>query len=117
MPKRPRTTPRTTRARQTVLSGHRRDIEAYCDSVLDGKVVTGLLERAAVERYRKDLETAGARGLYLDWDEAYRSIDFIECLKHSTREYAARPIAKECPRSESWAEECKRLISSDFAAN
>jgi hypothetical protein len=84
-----------------VLTGHRRDIEAYCDSVLDGKVITGTLERAAIQRYRNDLDSAGGRGFFLDWDDANRSIDFIQCLKHSTRDYAARHLAKEGERSQS----------------
>ena len=93
MPKRrPVPKPRTTRQRQSVLTGHRREIEAYCDSVLDGKVITGTLERAAVERYRDDLIHAGDRGFYMDWDDAFRSIDFIQCLKHSTGEFDGCPF-------------------------
>ena len=84
--------PRTTRRRAAVFSGHRREIEAYCDDVLNGKIVTGQLERAAVERYRRDLDTAGSRGLYLDETDLNRTIDFIQCLKHSTGEFDGKPF-------------------------
>ena len=78
------------RPRPAKWVGHRREIEAYCDAVLSDAVVVGKLERAAVERYRRDCESAGSRGLYLDEDDLNLSIDFIQILKHSTGEFAGQ---------------------------
>lgn len=73
--------------RKVRVSPHRRDLETYCDSVLDGKIKTGHLEFAAVQRYRYDCDSAGSRGMYWDDDEFELTIKFIELLKHSTGEF------------------------------
>ena len=78
--------------RVLAASGHRADIERYVDDVLSDRVVTGRLERAACERWIRDCDTAGSRGLYLDEADLNRTIDFIQLLKHSTGEFDGQPF-------------------------
>ena len=78
--------------RRPRLSKHSKDLERYCDDIVEGKTIVGKLERAAVERYRHDCDTAGARGLYWDDEEFERTITFVELLKHSTGEFAGHPF-------------------------
>ncbi|WP_157605225.1 terminase large subunit [Schlesneria paludicola] len=78
--------------RKCRVSANRRDLERYCDDVLAKKVVVGTLERAAVERYRHDCDTAGARGIYWDDEDFERTISFVQLLKHSTGEFCGHPF-------------------------
>lgn len=84
--------PKPSAPRKCRVSANRRELEKYCDEVLDRKIVVGRLERAAVERYRRDCDTAGRRGLYWDDDEFERTITFIQLLKHSTGEFHGLPF-------------------------
>lgn len=84
--------PRSSAVRKCRVSKHRRDLENYCDQVLDGKIVVGKLEKAAVERYRLDCDTAGARGFYWDDADFELTVSFIELLKHSAGEFAGHPF-------------------------
>lgn len=70
------------------MSTHREDVERYVAGVLDGSIVAGSLVQAAVRRYVDDIEHAEDRGFCFDEASAVRAITFIECLKHSTGDYA-----------------------------
>lgn len=68
-------------------------VEAYCDGVLDGTIVTGRLVRLAVKRHLRDLDRGGARGLWFDWAAADRAVGFFRFLRHSKgRGFAGEPF-------------------------
>ena len=60
--------------------------EQYAQDVLDGKIVVGEWVRKAVERHRRDLETAAKRGLVFDPAGGDRVIRFFKFCKHSKGE-------------------------------
>jgi phage terminase large subunit-like protein len=64
----------------------------YQRDVLSGKIITGKLVKLAVERNARDLETAEARGLYFDEEEAERALKFFSYLRHSKGELAGKVI-------------------------
>lgn len=66
-PKRP-----PSRPRSQILD----PVTQYATDVLDGKIVTGRLVRAACARHLKDLTNGHLRGLAFDVDEAQDAIDF-----------------------------------------
>lgn len=55
-------------------------VRQYEDDVLSGKICAGRLERLAVERQRRDLETGSARGLYFDHKAGSRILKFFSIL-------------------------------------
>lgn len=61
--------------------------------VASGKIVAGRLVIAAVQRQLKDL-TRAAKGWKYTFDQAAADhvINFVECLKHSTGEFADQPF-------------------------
>jgi len=68
-------------------SAHEREVLRYCEDVLSGKIVAGQLVHASVRRFLADMETGRERGLYFDYADANRTIDFVQLLKHSTGEF------------------------------
>lgn len=70
-----------------------RIVEAYCDGVLDGEIVTGKLVRLAVKRHLRDLERGADRGLHYDSAAAERAVGFFQFLRHSKgRGFAGEPF-------------------------
>lgn len=68
-------------------------VEKYVDDVLDNRIVTGQLTRAAVTRYVDDLSHASSRGYYFDAVRASEMLDrFPIMLKHTTSDYAGKPF-------------------------
>lgn len=76
---------------------HARDVQLYIDGVRSGKIVAGRLLIAAVNRHVRDLARAAKRGARYWFDQAAadRAINFIQCLKHSTGEFAGLPFLLE----------------------
>jgi hypothetical protein len=70
----------------------RRCVERYIAGVLDGSIVTGRLQRLAVERHVRDLDAGEEPGLYFDQQAASRVIRFISLLCHSKGEWAGQPF-------------------------
>lgn len=67
-------------------------VQQYLDAVRTGQRCAGKLERAAVERHLRDLETGKARGLVFDEAAAGRAINFIHQLELTEGEHAGQPF-------------------------
>lgn len=70
-------------------------VQHYIDSVIDGSIITGKLQRLAIERHIRDLEHGHERGLYFDEAAAEHAIDFFGFLKHSKGEWANQTFVLE----------------------
>src|SRR5574343_1841414 len=75
-----------------MAASYAKQVEQYCQDVESGRRVAGKLERAAVARYRRDLEHASERGFRFDEKRATRAIDFIHRLHLTEGEYAGQPM-------------------------
>lgn len=65
----------------------------YMNNVLNGKVLSGELERLAVKRHLQDIETCYERGMYFDSKAGMRIIQFFKFLKHGKgRQFAGKPF-------------------------
>lgn len=63
---------------------------------MDGSIVTGRLQRLAVERHLADLEKAGERGFVFSEEHALESIEFVEtCCRHYKAQWANQPVILE----------------------
>lgn len=71
----------------------------YARDVVAGRVVVGRLVRLACERHLRDLDTAAARGLWFDANEAASAIEFWELCPHLKGKEAKR---HETLRLEPW---------------
>lgn len=71
-------------------------VTAYARDVVNGKIMTGPLVRAACRRHLNDLATAKERGLVWDPVAAMRPVEFAErfCV-HSKGEWAGQPVILE----------------------
>ena len=67
----------------------------YGRDVMNGRVVTGLYARLAVERHYRDLEDGPHRGLFFCEDSARRALTMFSFLKHSKGEWSGKPIVLE----------------------
>ena len=68
-------------------------IENYESNILNGKITCGELVRLGIERQRKDIIEAGARGFYFDEKAAARPIIFIETFLLLTKaKHAGKPF-------------------------
>jgi len=68
---------------------------SYCDyaeGVVDGRIRACKAIVQACQRFARDLETAGERGLIFDERAAGHAITFIELLKHSKGKWRGRPL-------------------------
>jgi len=85
--------PSRSRASAAPVSPHAADIAAYMKGVLSGEIVASRRVIAAVKRQLRDLERSRK-----DWEfefdpaTADRVINFIQCLKHTTGEFAGQPF-------------------------
>lgn len=73
------------------VSEFAKPVERYCSDVVSGRIVTGKLVQLAVKRHLDDLKRArkpNAFPFHHDQKAAERAIRFIQCLKHSTGEFA-----------------------------
>lgn len=77
------------------MSSHERVVMGYCDDIVSGRVVAGKLVMAAVRRFLSDLKSGAERGLYFDHDDANRTIEFVELLRHTTGEFDGKPFLLE----------------------
>lgn len=64
----------------------------YANDVRDGLIPVCELTRLAVARWFRDLETAGARGLYFDENAAARVFRFFIYCRHYQGKWAGQPI-------------------------
>ena len=69
-----------------------KDVQLYIDSVIEGSINCGKLERLAVQRHINDLESGHERGLYFDAEAAQLALDFFPILKHSKGQWGGRPF-------------------------
>jgi len=67
-------------------------VNQYMADVLCGKIITGKLQRLAVERHIKDLKTGYKRGLVFDSVAAQQSLDFMPHCRHSKGKWAGQPL-------------------------
>ena len=68
-------------------------VRRYMHGIESGKITAGKLERAAVERHRRDLADGHKRGLVFRAAEGQRVLDFFEgILRHSKGEWAGQPF-------------------------
>ena len=74
---------------------NRKNVEAYIDDVLSGRLVAGELVRAACQRHLDDLKHAKKKGLRFDEEKASRAIDLARLLTHSQGEWDGRPFELE----------------------
>lgn len=74
-----------------------RTLNDYCDDVISGRRVTGQLQRAAVVRFKKDLQRSQEPGcpFYFSESAASRPIRFAKLLKHTTGKFAGTPVVLE----------------------
>lgn len=68
-----------------------RIVDDYCSGVLNGTIVAGELQRAAVRRYQRDLKNKSA-GWYFDHRKAELAVAFLPLLCHTMAEYAGKPF-------------------------
>ena len=68
---------------------------SYIDRVTSGRRNAGELERLAVERHVRDLETAMEKGIYFDERAAKRALAFCQLVKHYQGEWAGREFEPE----------------------
>lgn len=66
------------------------DAEAFIEAVLAGEIVVGELQRLAVERHVRDLETGAKRGLHFDVQAADDRLEFNAMCKHAKSSFATR---------------------------
>lgn len=79
-----------------IAQRHPRDtVEEYMDGILSGDIVSGRLQKLAVQRHIDDLKHADERGYYHDGSIASRAVMFPECLSHSIGAYSGRPFILE----------------------
>ena len=71
------------------------EVDGWCDDILSGRVVACKWVRLAVERYLRDVETGGERGLWLDAEAALSVVQFFEFIKHYEGDFAGEPIRLE----------------------
>lgn len=70
-----------------------KDILRYIDNVASGKKLTGELERLAIQRHVKDLNTCYERGLFFDPKAGMRVVNFYHFLNHGKgRQFAKKPF-------------------------
>lgn len=62
----------------------------YMNGVLDGAIAASHWTRRAIERHRRDLETAGERGLEFREDKAAHAVAFFSFLRHSKGKWAGQ---------------------------
>lgn len=74
------------------MKDHAPEIQRYIDSVLDGSIITGRLERLAVHRHLADLEHAGERGFYFDPVPANKAINFSDLCRQFESPFAGQPL-------------------------
>lgn len=67
-------------------------VHAYMEDVLAGKLITGKLQQAAVNRHLRDLKDGAKRGLVFNPAHAQRSLDFIPHCRHSKGKWAGQPL-------------------------
>lgn len=67
-------------------------VTEYLAAIDSGQRVAGKLERAAVARYRRDLELGEQRGLVFDKAAAERAVRFIHTLELTEGEYAGQQM-------------------------
>ena len=75
-----------------------RQLNDFCDDTLNGRRVAGKLQRAAVARFRKDLQRSTEPGcpFYFDVRKATLAVRFIQLLKHTTgATFAGQPFILE----------------------
>lgn len=74
-----------------------RTLNDFCDDVLSGRRIAGQLQRAAVDRFHRDLQRSQRPDcqLYFDERKAAIAIRFIGLLKHTTGDFAGRPFLLE----------------------
>lgn len=70
-------------------------VEAWCDGVLDGSIVSCKWVKLAVERYRRDIATGGQRGLWHDPEAALAVVQFFTFIHHFEGDFAGQPIVLE----------------------
>lgn len=68
---------------------------SYINRVLTGQRNAGELERLAVERHVRDLETAMEKGIYFDEKAAKRALVFCQLVKHYQGEWAGKEFVPE----------------------
>lgn len=73
------------------------EINAYCTAVLNGSIAAGRWERAAVQRYRDDLQRAREAGspIYFDQSKAERALKLFPLLEHTTGKFNGKPFYLE----------------------
>ncbi|MEQ3693166.1 MAG: terminase TerL endonuclease subunit [Thalassolituus sp.] len=64
----------------------------YADDVRDGKIPVCRLTKLAIDRWFRDLETGGERGLYFDENEAARVFRFSGYCRQYEGEFAGLPL-------------------------
>jgi phage terminase large subunit-like protein len=71
-----------------------RIVQQYVDDVLSGKLVTGQLQRAAVQRYVDDLKRTKKAGcpFYFDQNKAEFAIAFLQLLPLTESEWCGKPF-------------------------
>jgi len=67
-------------------------VHRYMADVLSGKLVTGQLQRLAVERQIRDLQSGAQRGLVFDAAAAQASLEFMRYCRHSKGQWAGQPL-------------------------
>ena len=74
-----------------------RTLNDYADDVLSGRRITGQIQRAAVERFKRDLKRAQDPQcpFYFDERKAAIAVRFIGLLKHTTGDFAGQPFQLE----------------------
>ena len=72
-----------------------KEVGAWCEAIVSGGIVACKWVRLAVERYLRDVETGGERGLWLDAESALSVVQFFEFLRHYEGDFAGEPIRLE----------------------
>lgn len=67
----------------------------YADDVRSNLIPVCRLTRLAIDRWYRDLETAGERGLYFDENAAARPFRFTNLCRHYQGKWAGQPITFE----------------------
>lgn len=70
--------------------------DEYVEGVLNDSIPAGKLLKQACQRHINDMNTADERGLYFDYDQVDRDVEFFErFLVHSKGEWAGKPVILE----------------------
>lgn len=70
--------------------------DEYVEGVLSDSIPAGKLLKQACQRHINDMNTADERGLYFDYDQVDRDVEFFErFLVHSKGEWAGKPVILE----------------------